>query len=142
MCSVVKHVCIYILLLTGIACAYAMPVYEQEWQAAPAIQNQHLMHTGVTYNGTIYTPFDNTVPSDYSAVGAGHGPKKAYNANGDWIPDSDDFGTGAEYGESSQSPVGEPWIMVFFALVFAGVTAWRQHKRLKIEIHDDGNHEK
>lgn len=115
-----------------------MPVYESEWPTTQSFQSQQLMTTGVTYQGVIYTPFEDAVPSEFSAVGAGHGPKKAYDANGNWIPDSDDFGTGAEYGESSQSPIGEPWIMILFALLFTGVVAWKQHKmKLKSVTHEN-----
>lgn len=112
-----------------------MPVYEQEWQASPAIQNQHLMHTGVTYNGTIYTPFDNTVPSDHSNVGASYAPgRQLYTGNFDNPTDPG--------SQSNESPIGEPWIMVIFAILFACMTAWRQYNKLKIETRDNGNHEK
>ena len=122
MCSIVKRVIPYILLLIGIAHAYAAPVYEAQWPEAQPMQSQQILTTGVTYHGTIYTPFDNITPSDLSEVGGGYPPKKRL-----YTETQDDRNPGEATEGSELSPVGEPWVMVFFALLFAGAIAWRQH---------------
>ena len=128
MCGIVKRACIYIfLMLVGIAHTYAISVPEQEWSVAPTMRSQQILTTGVTYNGTIYTPFDNTTPSEVGGIGASYapgGPLKApiSGEGGDWeeIPD---------YNHTELSPIGEPWIMALFAILFAGVIAWKKHNK-------------
>ena len=106
-----------------------MPVYETEWPTAQPMQNMQIMSTGVRYNGTIYSPFDNTVPSEVDGVGAGYsplqssGPRKLGSFDNPTDPGS----------QSNESPVGEPWIMILFALMFAGVTALKHRNKLKTE---------
>ena len=84
-----------------------------------AIQSQQMMSGGV-YKGTVYEPFDNTTPSEQSEVGASS-PAKA----------SGPRRTPLTPGDPGQgpSPVGEPWIMALFAILFAGFIAIRQYKR-------------
>ena len=122
-------------MVIGIAHTYAISVPDQEWSAAPAMRSQQILTTGVTYNGTIYTPFDNTTPSELQGVGASYKqgvPFKApIDGGGDWeeLPDHD---------HTELSPIGEPWIMIVFALLFAGVVAWKQHRiKLKSVIHEN-----
>lgn len=129
MCGIVKRACTYVLLMVmGIVHTYAISVPDQEWSAAPAMRSQQILTTGVTYNGTIYTPFDNTTPSELQGVGASYRPdRRLYTESQDEGRDP-----GEATGGSELSPVGEPWIMAFFALIFAGVIAWRQH-HIRIE---------
>ena len=96
---------------------YAQPFTPTPTQAAQvAMQSQQIMQNGQNHDGTIYAPFDNTMPSEQC------GPNKAPGKGGK--PKT--FGGGPEAGQGP-SPVGEPWVMVFFALLFAGAIAWRQH---------------
>ncbi len=117
-----KRALTYLLLIIGITHAYAMPVYENEWPTTQSFQSQQIMTTGVTYEGIIYTPFDDAIPSDLSKVGASYAPvqrKSPISGEGDWdeLPD---------HGHTELTPIGEPWIMMFFALMFAGIIARRQ----------------
>lgn len=114
-------------MVMGIVHTYAISVPDQEWSAAPAMRSQQILTTGVTYNGTIYTPFDNTTPSELQGVGASYKQGVPFKApisgeGGDWeeIPD---------YNHTELSPIGEPWIMALFAILFAGVIAWRKHNK-------------
>ena len=115
-----KRALTYLLLIIGITYAYAMPVYESEWPTTQSFQSQQIMTTGVTYEGIIYTPFDDAIPSDLSEVGASYAPgRQLYTGNFDDVPE------GGE--QENMYPIGDPWIMIMFALMFAGVITWRQY---------------
>ena len=126
-----KRALTYLLLLIGITHAYAMPVYESEWPTSQSFQSQQIMTTGVTYEGIIYTPFEDAIPSDLSEVGASYASQDIHGINKKGFDHPTDPGN-----QSSESPIGEPWIMVVFAVLFAGVTAWRQHNKLKTETRE------
>lgn len=111
-------------MVMGIVHTYAISVPDQEWSAAPAMRSQQILTTGVTYNGTIYTPFDNTTPSELQGVGASYASPYStkgalYGGNFDDIPEGGI--------QENMSPIGDPWIMVLFVLIFAGVIVRRQH---------------
>lgn len=83
------------------------------------MQSQQMM-SGGAYNGTVYEPFSNATPSEANVVGsttakAPNGPRRAFDTTGD-------------YGNSGESPVGEPWILLLFALGFMGIIFIRKRK--------------
>lgn len=86
-----------------------------------AIQSQQIMPTR-NYNGTVYEPFSSVTPSEQSAVGASYSPSdtpggpRRSKITGPDTPPADEF------------PVGEPWILLVFALLFAGAVALRRRK--------------
>ena len=104
---------------------YAQPFTPTQAQQV-AMQSQQIMQNGQNYDGTIYAPFDNTAPSEQSS-----GPNKkggVRKSDGDdW--NSDDFILGPDTPPANQSPVGEPWILAAFALLFAGVVWLRGKKK-------------
>ncbi len=107
---------------------YAQPFTPTPTQAAQvAMQSQQIMQNGQNHDGTIYAPFDNTMPSEQSS-----GPNKkggVRKSDGDdW--NSDDFILGPDTPPANQSPVGEPWVLAAFALVFAGVV-WLRGKKAR-----------
>ena len=70
-----------------------------------------------SYKSTIYQPFSNSTDGDSN------------NYEGD--VDTGEWGdpTTANPGDKSeQSPIGEPWIMLFFAAAAAATVAWRKRK--------------
>lgn len=86
-----------------------------------AIQSQQMMGGG-TYTGTVYEPFGTSTPSEQSEVGASYSPAKAPGNPRKSPLTPGDPGQGP-------SPVGEPWVMLAFALAMGVVIAVRQHKR-------------
>ena len=67
------------------------------------------------YQGAVYEPFNNTPPSESGNAPRGiSGRKNAFPGR----PDT---------GQSKDSPVGEPFVLLLFAAV-AAVVAWRQRK--------------
>lgn len=111
----------------AILAVYAQPFTPTPTQAAQvAMQSQQIMQNGQNHDGTIYAPFDNTMPSEQSS-----GPNKkggVRKSDGDdWNPD--DFILGPDANQGKQYPVGEPWILAAFALLFAGVVYLRGKKK-------------
>ena len=112
-----------IVLLTVFLSMATLAVYAQPFTPTPtqaaqvAMQSQQIMQNGQNHDGTIYAPFDNTMPSEQC------GPNKAPGKGGN--PKT--FGGGPEAGQGP-SPVGEPWVLAAFALVFAGVVWLRGRK--------------
>lgn len=120
-------------LLTVFLSMATLAVYAQSFiqTQAPqvAMQNQQIMTNGLNHDGTIYAPFDNTAPSEQSgpnkAPGKGGGIRKS--DGDDWDPN--DFILGPDANQGNQSPVGEPWVLAAFALLFAGVVYLRGRKK-------------
>lgn len=113
-----------IVLLTVFLSMATLAVYAQPFTPtqAPqvAMQSQQIMQNGQNHDGTIYAPFDNTMPSEQSS-----GPNKAPGKGGG--NPKTFLGGGPETGQGP-SPVGEPWVLAIFALAFAGVVALRKRK--------------
>ena len=94
--------------------------------------NQLILNTGETHTGIIFCPFDDTCPSDYTAeqVCSNHAsaPHRASISSGGsgWIARPD---TGGTSFSKEAAPIGEPWIMLFFAGLFA---IWQMIHRRRI----------
>ena len=114
-----------IVLLTVFLSMTTLAVYAQPFTPTQtpqvAMQSQQIMQNGQNHDGTIYAPFDNTMPSEQSS-----GPNKAPGKGGGGNPKT--FIGGPETGQGP-SPVGEPWVLAIFALAFAGVVAIRKTKK-------------
>jgi len=101
--------------------------YQQQGTSAfptHTMQSQRIITTGAVYASTVYLPFDNTPPSSFAkgiAANSEEGPSGRRK-----FVDRPDINIG-------ESPVGEPWILVVFAVLFGGVIAWRR-KNNKIEL--------
>jgi len=101
--------------------------YQQQGTSAFPIhtmQSQRIITTGAVYASTVFMPFDNTPPSSFAkgiAANSEEGPSGRRK-----FVDRPDINIG-------ESPVGEPWILVAFAVLFGGVIAWRR-KNNKIEL--------
>ena len=115
-----KHRLLYLFLLLGIVRAYAVPIYEYDAPVAPPFQSHKILNAGTVYSGTTYVPFDNSVPSDYSAVGA----QNAANARSGHVRKGKI--PGADTDPGNQYPLGEGWVLAVFAVLFGGVIAWKK----------------
>ena len=81
------------------------------------------------YQSTVYEPFGNTTPSESSASSRGVSGRRNSNYEGDVNLDGWGDPTTANPGNTStQSPIGEPWIMLLFAAAATIVVAWRRRK--------------
>ena len=80
------------------------------------------------YKSTIYEPFSSATPSSDANTG-NNGPARINgrkNTGDGWV----DSG---EEGRSEESPIGEPWILLAFAAMAAGVISLKQRKRSEIK---------
>ena len=100
----------------------------QSVQSQQAVQNyQTTMQTGNAYNGTVYEPFNNATPSEYSEVGGGSSednkPEKPGRVRRDFIDPSNPG------NQSNEFPIGDAMIpMLLFAAAFVGVIYYRRRK--------------
>ena len=118
-------VCLFLLLAVAPASAQIYPT-AQDHSANGAMDVQYR-----SYQSTVYEPFGSTVPSEttpvYSSVGGsstdeGHTPSNRRNLTGGGDPGH----------QSNQSPVGEAWVMLFFAAV-AALVVYIRRRRLLME---------
>ena len=124
-----KHTFISFLLIACV-CTYAAPAFNEEANQVTFQQSNQSNFSGSSYSSTVYQPFSNTTPAEYSASEMNstdgynptyvHGPRKGKIDGPDTRPDENDF------------PVGEPWVMLAFAALAAGVIAYKRHRSLKI----------
>ena len=118
-----KKIFISCVLCASLVCVFSMSATAQTVQQQ-AFQTQQMAPSGSKYVGTVYEPFNGTSPSQYqegqisSASKAPSRPRRG-------------FDTGAETGQSTEFPIGEPWVMALFAALFAGAIAWRNIKSAK-----------
>lgn len=126
-----KHTSLTIIfLIIGFTCVRAVPAYDFSSLQRTTLQTQKMMQTGSKYSGIIYAPFESATPAEQSNIGSTSGRhvrKSTISNNGDWedLPD---------YGQTDLSPLGEPWILAIFAVVFAGIIAWK-NRTLKRDHH-------
>ncbi len=119
----ISYIITFIFLSIGFAYTQAEPLYPSAQLESQPMQNAQVMPT-TGYNGTVYAPFDASAPSEQSEVegNSGSRPRGGIKRGGN-------FNYGTEYGQSNESPIGEPWVLAIFALAFAGVLALRKTKK-------------
>ena len=116
-----KLLALFVVLITSINTAWGQ-LYGTGGQQESAIQSQQLM-SGGAYNGTVYEPFDNTTPSEQSEIGASYSPGRAASPKKSRTP-------GEASSGSPDSPIGDPLVLTFFALGFAGLIFIRKRRQI------------
>ena len=123
---------LYIFALLIVACS-GMGMNAQTF-AEPAnnnaIQSHQIMSSGSNYNGTVYAPFDNTVPSEQSTVGASYSPAKAPSPRrlGSFDESPEDDNQDEDY------PLGDGLLpLLMMAATFCGVIAFRRKRGAGVE---------
>lgn len=110
---------IIIALLSVITISATAQQYSPASVTDPAIQSQQIM-SGSAYNGTVYEPFSNSVPSEQSTVGSSYTPtsrprRSKENPGDPGITDD------------NASPLGDAALpLLLMSLVFAGVIYFRK----------------
>jgi len=109
--------------MVGFAYTYAAD-YAGNTPPMPDLQSQLIVPPVTSYEGSVYTPFDNTAPSEQSSVAprnnAPAGRRKGFITPGD-------------INQGTESPIGEPWILLAFATIGAGAIAIKNY--CKQHIH-------
>ena len=112
---------IIIALLSVITISATAQQYSPASVTDPAIQSQQIM-SGSAYNGTVYEPFSNSVPSEQSTVGSSYTPtsrprRSKENPGDPGITDD------------NASPLGDAALpLMLFAVAFGGVVAFRRRR--------------
>ena len=104
----------------------ALPTMAQDWQSTSTMQGTGSSYTPqVTAVGAVSATEMATTTESYSP-----GRRRAYDANGNWVPDSEDFGGGAETGESNQFPIGDAVLpLMLLACAYLGLRVFLKKKR-------------
>ena len=115
-----------IILVVTFFCIATIVAYAQTYLPSSktdggAMQSQQIMPAR-NYNGTVYEPFSSVTPSEQSSVGSSYSPSDT--------PGGPRKGkiTGPDTPPADESPIGEPWVLAAFALLFAGTVALRRRK--------------
>ena len=116
----ISYIITFIFLSIGFAYTQAEPLFPSAQLEPQPMQSAQVMPT-TGYNGTVYAPFDASAPSEQSAVGENNSSKPKGNVRRGKI-------TGPDTPPANEYPIGEPWVLVIFALAFAGVVALRKRK--------------
>ena len=117
----ISYIITFIFLSIGFAYTQAEPLYPSAQLESQPMQNAQVMPTTGTYTGTVYEPFSSAVPSEQAAPNSN-------NNSSHHLGSVRTFGKPGEVDQSTDSPVGEPWVLAIFALAFAGVLAIRKRK--------------
>ena len=133
-----RHITTYLLLMIGIACAYAVPIYEYDTPAPLGFHSHKILSAGTIYQGgTTYVPFDDAAPSDYTEVGAYHSSNRAPGSNGP----RRGFGQPTDPGyQGNGYPIGDAWCLLIFGALFAGVIAWRKRNKTRATPGNNVSH--
>lgn len=128
-----KHTFISFLLIACV-CTHAAPAFNEEGNQVTFQQSSQSNFSGSSYSSTVYLPFSNTTPAEYSASGMDNGvsgPRK--NNSGSFTMD-DGFILGPDTPPAQEFPVGEPWVMLAFAALAAGVIAYKRKKEPTLSL--------
>lgn len=112
---------IIIALLSAITISASAQQYSPASVTDPAIQSQQIM-SGSAYNGTVYEPFSNSVPSEQSTVGSSYTPTSRPRRSKE---DPSDPGI----TDDDASPLGDAALpLLLMSLAFAGVIYFRKRR--------------
>ncbi len=109
----------FMMILMAVA-LIALPTMaqQQEWQSTSAMQT----------SGSSYSPQVNAIGAEGAYQMATTTTTDTYSPASGPNRAKKDFNNPGEYGQSEESPVGEPWILAAFALAFGGVVAFRRRR--------------
>ena len=103
---------------TSVGSSAGMQIKETSQAVSRGRGSMMAMAGGSALSSTVYEPFNNTAPSEYS--GGGYTPDIGGKRNFPSRPDD---------RPADASPIGEPWILLAFALLFGGwITLKKKHK--------------
>lgn len=104
----------------AVVSAHAQTFSSRQDQTVSSV-NSETMTSGSAYSGTVYEPFTTATPSEQAQQEPNRAPGHPGTIRRD-LPGGPESGQGP-------SPVGEPWIMVLFAALFAGGIALKRRKK-------------
>lgn len=137
---------LHIVVICILMCVGAMPLSAQIYSTAQGSryeasfpteygatqQNAYSAHEAQanynSYQSTVYVPFDNTMPSENTSLYQSPSNSDAGDRSNAPSNRRNLGGVGDPGNQSQESPVGEAWVMLFFAAAAAVVVFVRQRK--------------
>lgn len=102
------------------------------YQSSSAVVESDLQYQ--SYQSTVYAPFDNTMPSENTSLYQSPSNSDAGDRSNAPSNRRNVGGVQGDPGEQSpESPVGEAWVMLFFAAVAALVVFVRQRRAAELQ---------
>ena len=117
--TIISIIAVVVLTFGLVAVAQAQPQAEAPSYSIGSVNNTN--QTGSSYSSTVYAVGDNSAPSSAPGARGISGPRR-------------DFDTGAESGQSDESPVGEPFVLLLMVALFAAVVAFRTRNSARSSV--------
>ena len=115
----VRYAFVFLLLISSTTVLAQQFHSTSPYMHSSDLQAEQYQGPEVGYHSTIYTPFsDETPSSNNNNAPAGISGRRNIDEN--------DFGFEDEANKSNESPLGEPWIMLAFAVMAAVVITLRK----------------
>ncbi len=127
-----KHIFTYLLLWIGFAYVQAAPIYEMTPPDPLPMRSMRVMTSDIRYTGVTYAPFTAALPSEQSAASESSSGRPTGSIRRG-------FGKPNEIGKSEEYPIGEPWILAIFAILFAGFIAWKNKTSKELHLQYQKN---
>ena len=96
------------------------------------MKSMRVMTSDIRYTGVTYAPFTTSLPSEQSTASESSSGRPTGSVRRG-------FGKPDEIGKSEEYPIGEPWILVIFAILFAGFIAWKNKTSKELHLHYQKN---
>jgi hypothetical protein len=119
----VRYAFVFLLLISSTTVLAQQFHSTSPYMQSSELQTEQYQGPEVGYHSTIYTPFSNETPSNNNAPAGITGRKNTVINPGN----GDDWGSNSDGGDQeNSSPIGEPWIMLAFAVIAAVVITLRK----------------
>jgi hypothetical protein len=119
----VRYAFVFLLLISSTTVLAQQFHSTSPYMQSNDLQAEQYQGPEVGYHSTIYTPFSNETPSNNNAPAGITGRKNTVINPGN----GDDWGSNSDGGDQeNSSPIGEPWIMLAFAVIAAVVITLRK----------------
>lgn len=119
-----KHIFTYLLLWIGFAYVQAAPIYEMTPPENIPMRSMQVMTSDIRYTGVTYAPFTTALPSEQSTASESSSGRPTGSIRRGKI-------LGPDTPPADESPIGEPWILAIFAILFT-LTIIRNKKKHNI----------
>jgi hypothetical protein len=131
---VINHRVMHAICACAVVLFSVLPASAQvysTYQSSSAVVESDLQYQ--SYQSTVYAPFDNTMPSENTSLYQSPSNSDAGDRSNAPSNRRNLGGVGDPGNQSQESPVGEAWVMLFFAAVAALVVFVRQRRAAELQ---------
>ena len=133
---VINHRVMHAICACAVVLFSVLPASAQvysTYQSSSAVMESDLQYQSYqSYQSTVYAPFDNTMPSENTSLYQSPSNSDAGDRSNAPSNRRNLGGVGDPGNQSQESPVGEAWVMLFFAAV-AALVVYIRRRRLLME---------